>query len=121
MANISVAHRPGDLMDPSQKLPPQIVEALLQFVDARVPEGGESVWLTGSRVRGDFRPDSDWDIVAFSKNAPADPADLFKSNATSEHTILGGKIELVIAHPNHWNDQRRYMTELRQTGLRLRP
>jgi hypothetical protein len=99
----------------------EIVDAILEFVDLMVPEGGESVWLTGSRVRGDARPDSDWDVVAFSKYASSDPADLFvQSNQISQFTVNGGHIELFIAHPDHWNDPRPYMTELRKAGVRLR-
>ena len=33
--------------------------ALLAFVDSKVPGGGDTVWLTGSRAR----PDSDWDVL----------------------------------------------------------
>jgi hypothetical protein len=100
--------------------PKEIVNAILAFVDTVVPGGGESVWLTGSRVRGNPRPDSDWHVVAFLTDAPNHPADLFKSNQLSQDTILGGKIELVIAHPDQWNHASNYMTELRQSGLRLR-
>ena len=107
-------------MHESESIPSEVIRALLSFVDSVVPEGGESVWLIGSRVRGDFQPDSDWDVVAFSKYAPKLSADLFKSNYLSRHTIQGGKIELVIAHPDHWNDPTSYMSELRKSGLRLR-
>jgi predicted nucleotidyltransferase len=99
--------------------PKEVVAAILALVDTVVPDG-ESVWLTGSRVRGNAKSDSDWDVVAFSKSVSRAPSELFKSNHTSQHAILGGKIELVIAHPDHWNDPRRYMTDLRQSGLRLR-
>jgi predicted nucleotidyltransferase len=102
-----------------RSLASEVLRAILAFVDDVVPESGE-VWLTGSRLRGDFRPDSDWDIIAFSKYASSEPADLFKSNQTSQHKIQGGNIELVIAHPDHWNDPSPYMSELRQSGLRLR-
>jgi predicted nucleotidyltransferase len=106
-------------MHERESIPPEVIRALLSFVDSVVPEGGESVWLTGSRVRGGFQPDSDWDVVAFSKYTSS-AADLFKSNLTSQHKIQGGKIELVIAHPDDWNDPRPYMSELRKSGLRLR-
>lgn len=82
---------------------------ILDFVDSVVPQGGESVWLTGSRVRGDARPDSDWDVMVFSPYAPLDPADLFvKANQTSRFLLHGGATELFIAHPNHWDDPRPY-------------
>ena len=94
--------------------------AILDFVDSVVPEGGDSVWLTGSRVRGDARPDSDWDVLVYSPHAPSTPDDLFKYNQKSRHTIDGGHVELVIAHPNHRDDPRPYMVECRQSGVRLR-
>lgn len=92
---------------------------ILNFVDLVVPES-VSVWLTGSRVRGDARPDSDWDVLVYSSDAPSAPGELFKHNQTSPHTIDGGHVELVIAHPNHRDDPRPYMVECRQSGLRLR-
>jgi predicted nucleotidyltransferase len=94
-------------------------EALLAFVDKFVPFATE-VWLTGSRVRGNARPDSDWDVVAFTDKAPSEPEKLFLFNQLSDFTVEGGIIELVIVHPGHRNDPRRYMTELRQSGMRLR-
>ncbi len=93
---------------------------ILDFVDKFVPDGGISVWLTGSRVRGDALPDSDWDVLVYSPYAPSAPDKLFESNQTSPHTIDGGHVELVIAHPNHRNDPRDYMVECRQSGVRLR-
>ena len=92
---------------------------ILNFVDLVVPES-VSVWLTGSRVRGDARPDSDWDVLVYSSDAPSAPGELFKHNQTSPHTIDGGHVELVIAHPNHRDDPRPYMVECRQSGLRRR-
>ena len=93
---------------------------ILEFVDSVVPDDSE-VWLTGSRVRGDARPDSDWDVVAFTRFALKDPSDLFvESNQVSGFMLDGGPIELVIAHPSHWDDGRRYMVELRASGVKLR-
>jgi len=93
-----------------------IIDRILEFVDSVVSEDAE-VWLTGSRVRGAARPDSDWDVAAFHWAAPKE---LFLSNQHSDFTLCGGKIELVIARPEHWNDQCRYMEELRRSGIRLR-
>ncbi len=101
-------------------IPETVRTEILDFVDSIVFGGGDSVWLTGSRVRGDARPDSDWDVLVYFQDAPSAPGDLFKSNQTSRHTINGGHIELVIAHPNHRDDPRPYMVECRQSGLRLR-
>jgi predicted nucleotidyltransferase len=77
------------------------------------------VWLTGSRVRGNARPDSDWDVLVITSDAPADETKLFECNHIGPG-LLGGPIEVVIAHPSHWNDARRYMTECRTLGVRLR-
>jgi predicted nucleotidyltransferase len=98
---------------------PEAVQAILDFVDQIVPPGCTEVWITGSRVRGDARLDSDWDVVAFHPAAPSRPEDLFASNQLGPHPH-GGEIELVIAHPTHWDDPRRYMSELRACGIRLR-
>jgi hypothetical protein len=59
-------------------------------------------------------------LGVYSPDAPSAPDELFKYNQTSPHTIDGGHIELVIAHPNHRDDPRPYMVECRQSGLRLR-
>jgi hypothetical protein len=98
---------------------PEAVAAILSFVDQIVPAGSTAVWLTGSRVKGTAQSDSDWDVVAFHPAAPRRPEDLFQSNQIGPHP-LGGEIELVIAHPDHWNDPRQYMSDLRAYGVRLR-
>jgi hypothetical protein len=43
-----------------------------------------------------------WDVVAFPPAAPRRPEDLFQFNQLGPHP-MGGEIELVIAHPDHWN------------------
>ena len=100
--------------------PKRVRATILEFVDSVVP-GGSEVWLTGSRIRGDAGPNSDWDVVAFTEFASKDPRDLFiTQNQVSDFLIDGGPIELVIAHPIHWNDGRQYMVELRTSGVKLR-
>ena len=108
------------MSESSVEIDPVTRQAILDFVDSIVPDGGESVWLTGSRLRGDYEPHSDWDVVAFTTDALQGAENLFKSNQTSRGKIAGGPIELVIAHPSHWDDPRPYMTELRERGVRLR-
>lgn len=94
---------------------------ILAFVERAVlSERIQSVWLTGSRARGNARHDSDWDVVAFTPDAPRGPDALFQYNQISREKIDGGHIELVIAHPDHWTDLSRYMTECRNSGIRLR-
>ena len=102
------------------RIPESVRATIIEFVDSVVPDDSE-VWLTGSRVRGDARPDSDWDVVAFTRFASTDPRDLFiTQNQVSGFMLDGGPIELVIAHPVHWDDGRRSMVELRASGLKLR-
>jgi predicted nucleotidyltransferase len=101
------------------KIPPEAIEEILRFVDRMVPAGTTEVWLCGSRAKGTARPNSDWDVVAFHPVCSKHPKDLFKSNQLGEHS-LGGQIELVIAHPDHWNDGRQYMTDCRAFGIKLR-
>jgi hypothetical protein len=80
--------------------------AILQFVDRIVPGPNVQVWLTGSRAKGTHHDESDWDVIAFTRDASADPRDLFKSNQLG--TILDDQtIELV-------------MVDLREAGIRLR-
>lgn len=98
---------------------PNAQRSILQFVDSIVPGGGDSVWLTGSRARGDARPDSDWDVLVITRDAPRAPEKLFESNQLGP-TVGGGIIELVIAHPDHWHDPRPYMADCRTFGIRLR-
>jgi hypothetical protein len=58
-------------------------------------------------------------VVAFHADAPARPEDLFLANQIGTLPDVG-KIELVIAHPNHWADPGRYMTDLREFGIKLK-
>ena len=38
------------------------IEKLREFA-SKTMEPGSKVWLYGSRARGDYRPDSDWDLL----------------------------------------------------------
>jgi predicted nucleotidyltransferase len=98
---------------------PQAKEEILDFVDQFVPQGTTGVWLCGSRAKGSARPDSDWDVVVFHPAASRDPKEVFLSNQLRDHS-QGGVIELVIVHPDHWNDPRLYFSDLRAFGIKLR-
>lgn len=100
------------------RIDPNIKRDILIAVDTALPAGSESIWLTGSRVRGDTRPNSDWDVIAFHPDAPRELNELFCANRILHFS--GGVIELVFAHPSHWNDTRPYVVELRKIGVRLR-
>jgi Nucleotidyltransferase domain len=92
---------------------------ILRFVDQIVPPGTTAVWLCGSRAKGTARAKSDWDVVAFHPSYSNRPEDLFKANQLGPHS-QGGEIELVIAHPDHWDDPRPYMADCRAYGIKLR-
>src|SRR6266851_4690147 len=47
---------------------PAIKAAILAIVDQKKP-GGVEVWITGSRAKGNNRPDSDWDVVVLHPKA----------------------------------------------------
>jgi len=87
---------------------PAALETILAFVDKIVPPGCTSVSLTDSRIRGDARPDSAWDVVAFHPAVAPDPRGLFKAGQIGP-ILYGGPIELGISHSSHWEDPRRYM------------
>lgn len=97
----------------------RIHQRILAFVDETVPGPCACVWLAGSRAKGTATPTSDWDVIAFSEYAPEDRTRLFESNQTRE-LEPGLTVELVLAHPMFWDDEGRYMTDLRQFGVRLR-
>ena len=103
----------------AERAPGPVVAAILAFVDSIVPGRVESVWLTGSRARGNARADSDWDVVAFTAAASQAASDLFKTSQIGPD-VGGGPIQLVVAHPSHWDDPRPFMAECRRAGIRLR-
>lgn len=98
---------------------PDVAARILAFVDSVVPGGGDSVWLTGSRSRGEERQNSDWDVIAFTSDASTDRTKLFESNQMGPE-VDGGPIELVIVHPCFKEDAGRYMTDWRSHGVQLR-
>jgi predicted nucleotidyltransferase len=52
-----------------------------------------SVWLFGSRARGDYRPDSDWDImVVIDDSAPDDDLDLREAHRQRKGTGVAADI-----------------------------
>lgn len=95
--------------------------ALLAFVDANVPAGCISVWLTGSRANGTQRPDSDWDVLALHPDAPDQDDQVFNVGTRLGKALDGNTIELVIARPHRLDkDSRRYFADCRRSGTRLR-
>src|SRR5690242_17399282 len=96
-----------------------VKKQILDFVDSVVPGPSKEVWLAGSRAEGTAHADSDWDVVAFTPDMSSEPRKLFCSNQIKK-IAPGVLVELVIAHPDHKNDPRPYMTGLRRFGIRLR-
>lgn len=93
---------------------------ILDFVDSVDIGDAIGVWLTGSRAIGTNHAYSDWDVVVFTPHMGRGADTLFRANLYSKLTLEGGYIELIFAHPEHWLDTRRYMRNLRRSGIRLR-
>lgn len=54
---------------PARRIPAEIAPLVSAVREALRPT---DIWLFGSRARGDFRPDSDWDLVAVLHNDATD-------------------------------------------------
>jgi uncharacterized protein len=92
---------------------------LLSIVDTVAPTGAASVWLVGSRAKGTARNDSDWDLLAVHPDALS----ISETGPIINHiswTRAGQKVEIVVIAPADWNDPRRFMTDCRAVGVRLR-
>jgi hypothetical protein len=94
--------------------------ALLAFVDANIPAGCESVSLTGSRARGDQRPESDWDVLVLHPDAPERARGLRQGTITGSGPD-GNRIEVVTARPHRLEaDSRPCFADCKRYGIRLR-
>ena len=99
---------------------PQVKQPMRQGRKAPVMISADAKEDCGSRAKGCARPNSDWDVVAFHTDAPRNSRDaIYRATQIKEHSPIG-KIELVILHPAHWDDPRRYFCDLRKFGIRLR-
>ena len=80
------------------RLPPHLQaneQAALQEFTARLTQGGDgcvvSVWLFGSKARGDFEPDSDLDLLIVLDEADwiiRDRVHLLAARVSLEHDVL---------------------------------
>jgi predicted nucleotidyltransferase len=65
------AHAVARISDARLTLPPPFVARIVELLHP------EQIWLFGSRLRGDVRPDSDWDVMAvLPDDAPEDDLDV---------------------------------------------
>lgn len=102
-------------------IPNDIRASLLAFVDAAVPTGCASIWLTGSRAKGTPRRDSNWNVIALHSDAPDGKHEVFDRGTRLAEAPDGNVIELVIARPHRLeSDPRAYFADCREFGIRLR-
>jgi len=69
----------------------QVLEQVRKVANEAVPQGGR-VFLFGSRARGDFRADSDWDFLIILEKDKIEKSDY--DNVTYPLTLLGWRLGL---------------------------
>jgi UTP:GlnB (protein PII) uridylyltransferase len=74
----------------------------IKQVAARVLPKGSTVYLYGSRARGDFKPDSDWDLLILLDKAERDSNDW--NNYAWPFTEMGWDIEEDISARTYTKD-----------------
>lgn len=83
-----------------------VLEHVRKVANETVPHGGH-VFLFGSRARGDFREDSDWDFLFILEKDKIEKSDY--DSVTYPLTLLGWKLGLdfapVIYTENDWNSR----------------
>jgi predicted nucleotidyltransferase len=97
-----------------------VKDAILEIVDQKMP-GSTEVWITGSRAKGNNRPDSDWDVVVLhSKAKPILPGHSGPVILEKKRIFNGDLVEAVRVAPSDWNHPGQYMSDCRQFGFRIR-
>lgn len=85
----------------------QVLEQVRKVANETVPQGGR-IFLFGSRARGDFREDSDWDFLVILEKDKIDKSDY--DSVTYPLTLLGWELGLdfvsVIYTGNEWNSRK---------------
>jgi len=107
----------------AEKQPVQVPAEIRPLVDAiKVRLNPESVWLFGSRARGDNRPDSDWDIlVALPDDAEPELLDplvawTIKNEIGIPATILSTTSSDLASS---WNSKNTIAYDVARSGCRL--
>lgn len=85
----------------------QVLDQVRKVANETVPQGGR-VFLFGSRARGDFRADSDWDFLVILQKDRIEKSDY--DSVIYPLTLLGWKLGLdfvpVIYTENDWNNRK---------------
>lgn len=100
--------------------PPPALRRLLAAVQERIQP--VEIWLFGSRARGDYRPDSDWDLLAVvSNDAPVNVDDpilpwrVARSSGVPSTLLLARKSDL----DSIWGHVNTLGYDLAREGVRI--
>jgi predicted nucleotidyltransferase len=87
---------------------------VLSMIKRKVLEidSGASIFLYGSRARGDERADSDWDILILTDmKADMETEQMFRHQIYDVELELGESISIFVYNRNEWK-QKHWMTPL---------
>lgn len=95
--------------------------AVLETAHAISPQA--KVILFGSRARGDFRPDSDWDFLVLTKEPESDDLSQKLTDAVLENVELrfGAGISLTIHSFEEWENRREtpFYQQIKEDGIEI--
>jgi hypothetical protein len=95
-----------------------IQEQLRDHLRTRFGRKLRRLLLTGSRARGDWSPESDWDIVAIvegaSRCSEAGPV-----TRPPFHAEDGNRVDLIVIPPEDYDRPGRFLTEMRANHIDL--
>jgi predicted nucleotidyltransferase len=77
----------------------------------------KSIFLTGSRARGNWREDSDWDIVAIVEGAR--PCGDVGPLPKALHAPDGNPVDLIVIPPADYDHPGRFLTDMRANHFDL--
>lgn len=95
---------------------------LLEFVGNQLYTTTDyEVWLTGSRARGNHRPDSDWDLVVVSSYARPLGGVPLMIQWTNQQTAAGDRrFDIVLLHPCDVDRNEDFIRDWRRNRKRLK-